>query len=169
MPWSLFISLHGLVLGWTFNISFGAVLAYKEGSLFDKGGTLFAIAGNSTPTTSPAILALSVFAYQYHLFPQGGRYPSELYLSLPVVGYVLNDPNITPGLNVEFMVGATWAAMLPILSGFILGISGLSMRGTRSASWSRTTSASAASAVSARPGSPAGTSRGTQSSRRIRA
>lgn len=129
MPWSLFISLHGLVLGWTFNIFFGAVLAYKEGSRFDKGGTLFAIAGNSTPYYVAAILSLSVLAYQFHLFPQGGRYPGQMFLRIPVFGYILNEPQVTPGFNLPFMVGATWSAMLPVLSGFVLGINGLAMRG----------------------------------------
>ncbi|MFC6964763.1 hypothetical protein ACFQJ8_24820 [Halocatena marina] len=65
MPWSIFISLYGLALGWTFNVFWGAMLAYKEGKLFDKAGTIFAMIGNSIPYYVAAIIALSVLAYQH--------------------------------------------------------------------------------------------------------
>lgn len=128
MPWSIFISIHGLALGWTFNIFFGSLLAYKEGSRFDKAGTIFAIAGNSTPYYVAAIFALALFAYELNFFPRGGRYPGSMYLSLPMLGPIVSEPNVTPGVNLPFMLGAVWSAALPVLSGFILGISGLGMR-----------------------------------------
>ncbi len=136
MPWSIFISLYGLALGWTFNVFWGAMLAYKEGKLFDKAGTIFAMIGNSIPYYVAAIIALSVLAYQHGFFPQGGRYHESLKLFYlgwdfgPLrIGWLINEPDVTPGVNVPFMVSAGWSAALPILTGFVLGISGLGMRG----------------------------------------
>ena len=129
LPWSIFISLFGLTLGWTFNILWGAALAYKEGTFFDKAGTLFALAGNSTPYYVAAIIALAYFGFTLHWFPTGGRYPPDLFLSLPIVGVVIDESSVTPGFNVPFIVGVIWSAALPIFTGFILGVSGLRMRG----------------------------------------
>ena len=129
MPWSIMISLFGLALGWSFNLFWGASLAYREGSTFDKAGTIFSLIGNAVPYFVAAIIALSIFGYTLHLFPTGGRYPEEIALSLPIFGTVLNEPNVTPGFNIPFMVGLMWHAALPIFTGFVLGISGLGMRG----------------------------------------
>ena len=129
MPWSVFISLFGLATGFTFNIFWGAALAYNEGTTFDKGGTIFAMVGNSIPYYVAAIVALAYFGYTMHLFPTTGRYPSELALSLPVIGVVFNEPNVTPGFNLPFMLGVIWHGSLPIFAGFVLGVNGLGMRG----------------------------------------
>lgn len=129
MPWSVFISLFGLALGFTFNIFWGAALAYKEGTQFDRGGTLFALAGNAIPYYVAAILALAYLGFTLHLFPTSGRYPSEMALSLPVVGTVWSATNIAPGFNLPFMLGVIWHGSLPIFAGFVLGINGLGMRG----------------------------------------
>jgi len=129
MPWSLFISLFGLALGLTFNIFWGAALAYKEGTWFDKGGTIFSMIGNSIPYYVAGILALMYFAYQVQLFPQGGRYPDEIHIVVPMLGTLISEPNVTPGFDVPFIFGVIWSASLPIFTGFVLGISGLAMRG----------------------------------------
>lgn len=129
MPWSVFISLFGLALGFTFNIFWGAALAYREGTRFDKGGTIFSLIGNSIPYYVAAIVALAYFGFMLNLFPTAGRYPAELSLSLPLIGTVLNEPIVTPGFNLPFMLGVIWHGALPIFTGFILGINGLSMRG----------------------------------------
>ncbi|MCT9098021.1 ABC transporter permease [Haloarchaeobius sp. HME9146] len=129
MPWSVFVSIWGLVLGFTFNIFWGALLAYREGSRFDKGGTIFAMVGNSIPYYVAGILALAVFGYNFGIFPQGGRYPAEFSLGAPIIGTIINDPNVTPGFNPGFIAGAAWSAALPVFTGFVLGISGLGMRG----------------------------------------
>ena len=129
LPWSIFISLFGLSLGWVFNILWGAALAYKEGTTFDKMGTVFSLVGNSIPYYVAAIVALAYFGFTLHWFPTGGRYPSELFIAVPVVGVVINESAVTPGFNLPFIVGSIWAAALPIFTGFVLGISGLRMRG----------------------------------------
>ena len=129
MPWSLFISLFGLAIGFTFNIFWGSVLAYNEGNSFDRGGTIFSMVGNSIPYYVAAILALSYFAYELALFPRGGRFPDQIALVLPVIGTVFSEPSVQPGYNLPLMLGVIWHGSLPIFTGFVLGISGLAMRG----------------------------------------
>ena len=129
MPWSIFISLFGLVLGLSFNIFWGAMLAYKEGTRFDKGGTMFSLVGNAIPYYVAAIIALALLGFHWGIFPSGGRYPSEFVVDLPVVGIVIEDRNLEPGVTPAFILAATYYAALPIFTGFVLGISGLSMRG----------------------------------------
>jgi len=129
IPWSVMISLFGLALGWSFNLFWGAALAYKEGSTFDKAGTIFSLVGNAVPYFVAAIFALSIFGYELHLFPTGGRYPDQLALELPVLGTMFSEPDVTPGYNLPFMIGVMWHAALPIFTGFVLGISGMAMRG----------------------------------------
>lgn len=115
MPWSVFISVYGLALGYISNILLGAVMAYKEGSRFDSGSTIMAVFLNSIPYYVGAILLLAAFAYNLELFPTGGRYNNDL----------------SPGFNVAFMWSILRHAALPILSTFIVGFGGraLAMRG----------------------------------------
>lgn len=115
MPWSVFVSIYGLLLGFTSNVLLGALMAYKEGSRFDSAMSTFATFMSSVPYYVGAILMLSYFAFQLGWFPTGGRF----------------DPDTIPGFNVPFMIGVVQHAALPILTGFIVGFGGgaLSMRG----------------------------------------
>lgn len=114
MPWSIFISVYGLILGTTVSLLFGAVMAYKEGSRFDSGLTIFTILNQTIPYYIVAILTLIAFAYIHPIFPTGGRY----------------SPSTTPGFNLPFMMSVAYHASLPIFSGFIAGFGGaLAFRG----------------------------------------
>lgn len=115
MPWSIFVSVYGLLSGITMTIIIGALMAYKEGSRFDKLMTSAIIVMHSIPYYVGALLMLSFFAYNLGWFPTGGR---------------MNTAT-TPGLNIPFMVGVMHHAALPIATGFILGFGGgaLGMRG----------------------------------------
>ncbi|WP_459191015.1 ABC transporter permease [Halosimplex sp. J119] len=115
MPWSVFISIYGLLLGFTTNIFLGAVMAYNEGTRFDSGLTGVIIALNSVPYYVAAILMLVAFSYQLELTPIGGRY----------------DPSTTQGFNLPFMISVVQHAALPIFSSFVVGFGGgaLGMRG----------------------------------------
>jgi len=115
MPWSVFISVYGLLLGFTSNVILGAIMAYKENSLFDKSFTGVAIVLTSTPYYVGAILMLSFLAFDLGWFPTGGRF----------------NPETTRGFNWPFMIGVLHHGALPIISGFIVGFGGgaLSMRG----------------------------------------
>jgi peptide/nickel transport system permease protein len=129
MPWSIFISLFGLALGWSFNIFWGTLLAYNEGERFDKFGTLFALTGNAIPYYVAAIIALMYFGFIWELFPTAGRWSEEFALVVPLLGEVWHPTNIQPGYNPGFVVSVIWHGILPIFTGFVLGISGLAMRG----------------------------------------
>lgn len=115
MAWSIFVSVYGLAIGFTANIVLGALMATHEGTRFDSGMTVFSIVMNSIPYYVGAVLMLAFLAFQWNLFPTGGRYPS----------------NTTPGLNPEFMLGVLHHAALPIASTILIGFGGaaLAMRG----------------------------------------
>jgi peptide/nickel transport system permease protein len=114
MPWSIFISVYGLVLGTSVSLLLGAGMAYKEGSRFDSGLTIFTILNQTIPYYIVAIITLILFAYINPIFPTGGRY----------------NPATTPGFNYPFMASVVHHAALPIFSGFIAGFGGaLAFRG----------------------------------------
>jgi peptide/nickel transport system permease protein len=115
MPWTVFISIYGLFLGFTSNVLLGAFMAYKEGGRFDKAMSTIATVMSSVPYYVIAILMLAYLAFEWGIFPTGGRY----------------NPNTTPGFNWPFMAGVINHAILPILTGFVVGFGGgaLAMRG----------------------------------------
>lgn len=115
LPWSVFVSVYGLILGYSGNLFLGAFMAYKEGSHFDNVSSIGAIVLNSIPYYVGGILMLSYLGFNWGLFPTGGRYPQGM----------------TPGFNIPFMLGVVHHAALPIASGFIVGFGGaaLEMRG----------------------------------------
>ena len=115
MPWSIFVSVYGLLIGFTINIVLGAVMAYYEGSRFDSGMTIIAIILNSIPYYVGAVIMLAFLAFTWGLFPTGGRYWA----------------GTDPGYNLEFMLGVLHHGTLPIMSSVLIGFGGtaLSMRG----------------------------------------
>jgi peptide/nickel transport system permease protein len=115
MPWSIFISIYGLLLGFTAMIFVGSMMAWKEGTRIDSGLTVFVLVMNSIPYYVGAIVMLVVLGYQWGIFPTGGRYPA----------------NVSPGFTLPFMIGIVRHATLPIMSSFIIGFAGgsLGMRG----------------------------------------
>lgn len=115
MPWSIFVSIYGLLIGFSANIVLGALMAYKEGSRFDNLASIGATFLNSVPYYVGAILMLSFLGFKLGWFPTKGRY----------------DPATTKGFNIPFMVSVLHHSALPIASSIIVGFGGsaLSMRG----------------------------------------
>jgi peptide/nickel transport system permease protein len=115
MPWSVFLSVYGLLFGFSTNIVLGAFMAYKEGSWFDSGTTILVVVLNSIPYYAVALVSLSILAFQFGWFPTGGRVSSET----------------VPGVNWPYIAGVIEHAALPILSSFVVGFGGgaLAMRG----------------------------------------
>jgi peptide/nickel transport system permease protein len=115
MPWSMFISVYGLIFGFTATIFVGVVMAWFEGTKIDSGLTVFVLILNSIPYYVGAVVMLVVLGFYWGLFPTGGRM----------------DPATTPGLNLPFIFGILHHAALPIISGFVVGFAGgsLGMRG----------------------------------------
>lgn len=108
IPWSMFLSIYGIMLGFTATILVGVIMAWKEGTKIDTGATVLVMVMRSIPYYVAAIAMLSFLGFQWGLFPTGGRAP----------------PAADPGFNLEFMIGITQHAALPILSNFIVGFAG---------------------------------------------
>jgi len=114
MPWSLFISFYGLILGTTTSLVLGALMAYTEGTKFDMGMTTFSIVNTTIPYYIVAIAVIIIFGFQLDWFPTAGRY----------------DTSTTPGFNLPFMIGVVKHGTLPIVSAFFAGFGGaLAYRG----------------------------------------
>lgn len=114
MPWSMFISVYAMVIGYTLSILIGAVMAFKEKSRFDSVSSSILIGLNSVPYYIVGILLIYFCAIQNSWFPYGGRVSSS----------------VTPGFNVPFMESLVLHGALPIFSMSMLGLGGaLTMRG----------------------------------------
>lgn len=114
IPWSMFVSVYSLVIGYTASILLGSAMAFKEKSRFDSIMSTIMVSLQSTPYYIVALLLIYTTALQLGWFPTGGR-----------VG-----TGVEAGFNLEFMTSIVHHAALPILSTSILGISGaISLRG----------------------------------------
>lgn len=107
-PWSIFLSVLGLVYGLLIGIFLGALMAYYEGSRFDVGMTVVIMLDNAVPYFVAAIFLLYFLAFQWGWFPTGGRV----------------NPDATPGINWPFVAGIFYHAALPALSFIITGFGG---------------------------------------------
>lgn len=115
LPWTLFYASVSLLISFSTGVILGAYMAYKEGSPFDIGASIFLIIVNSTPYYVFAVIALAILGYQLQWFPTGGKMPTD----------------VQPGLTFEFLFGALHHAALPIATSVFMGFGGfaLSMRG----------------------------------------
>lgn len=116
MPWSVFVSVYGLLTGLSMTVVFGSTMAYFEGGRYDKVMTVVTIVFHSVPYYVGALLMLSFLGHGLEWFPTSGRY----------------DPRTTTaGFNLPFMASVVRHAVLPIATGFIIGFGGgaLSFRG----------------------------------------
>ena len=115
VPWTVLYMSIALCLMFAIGVSMGAFMAYREGSHFDTGATLFAIVANSIPYYIAAILLLTLLGFEWSVFPTGGRM----------------NPETPVGFNVPFIVGVLTHAALPVISLVITGFGGkaITMRG----------------------------------------
>jgi peptide/nickel transport system permease protein len=114
MPWTVFVMSISLFLSFFLGVSFGAYMAYREGSMFDISLTSVFIGLSSIPYYIVAIILLFVLAYEFQFFPTGGRQP----------------PGVEPGLTYAFIAGVFYHATLPILSNVVrFGGRAITMRG----------------------------------------
>jgi len=113
-PWTIFLSVTGLVYSLVMGIVLGSLMAYFEGGKFDVGSTVFMIFNRAVPYYVVGIILLYFLAYVQGWFPTGGRF----------------DATVQKGFNVTFIVSIYQHAALPILSVLITGFGGnaLSMR-----------------------------------------
>lgn len=115
MPWTLFLLSIATLLTFGIGIVLGAVMAYLEGSRFDVGSTVVSMFLNSIPYYIFALLAISLFAYDWGLFPASGHHPT----------------GAESALSLSYAIDVVHHAALPILSLVITGLGGvaLTMRG----------------------------------------
>ncbi|MFD1511916.1 ABC transporter permease [Halomarina rubra] len=115
LPWTLFVMMTAILLSFSLGITFGALMAYTEGSRFDMGLSTTLSLFNSIPYYIVGILAVYILAYQYGWFPTSGHH----------------SYSVTPGFNIDFIVDIFYHAALPVLSIVVTGAGGraLGMRG----------------------------------------
>lgn len=107
-PWSIFLSVLGLVYGLLIGVILGALMAYYEGTRFDVGMTIVIMLDNAIPYFVAAIFLLYFLAFQWGWFPTGGRV----------------NPDATPGINAAYISGILYHATLPALSFILTGFGG---------------------------------------------
>lgn len=112
MPWSIFLSLYGIMFGFTASILVGVLMAWHEGSKLDSGLTTLVLSVNAVPYYVGAIILLTLLGVQWGIFPSGGRAPRA----------------VEPGFTIPFMTGILYHGALPILSTFLLGFAASSIR-----------------------------------------
>ena len=114
LPWSMFISVYALALGYSLSILLGVLTAYKEKSRFDSTVSSLIIGLNSIPYYIVGVVLLYFLAIRHSYFPTGGRIGS----------------GIVPGYNPAFMLSLVKHAALPAISmGALATSAALSMRG----------------------------------------
>jgi len=119
VPWTLLVMSLAVLGLFTTSLTLGAVMAYKEGSLFDLGNTVVGILTTSIPYYVAAILLIIYVGYGDGIVT--GLFP---------VNYKKPD-GVEVGLTLEFVAGAIQHATLPALSYIFTqyGLLALSMRG----------------------------------------
>jgi peptide/nickel transport system permease protein len=100
IPWTLFLGTVGIITSFVTRVVIGAVLAYREGSRLDFGGTTALLWVQSVPYFLIGIALLYVTAYQFGWFPLAGRV----------------NPEVTPGINWPYISGVLNHAFLPVFS-----------------------------------------------------
>lgn len=104
-PWTIFISVVGMIYGIVIGIILGSAMAYYEGTKFDVGMTVSMILAGGIPYFVFAIFLLYFAAFQWGLFPTGGRV----------------NPDHAAGLNPDWILSVFYHASLPVLSFIIPG------------------------------------------------
>lgn len=113
IPWSMFISVYALAIGYSVSILLGSAMAFKEKSRFDSITSSILTFLQSTPYYIVAIVLVYFLAIQNNILPAGGRIGSQT----------------EAGFNATFMLSLAEHAILPVLSMSVLGITGaLSLR-----------------------------------------
>lgn len=119
LPWTAFVMSIAILGTFVIGLGLGAIMAYKEGSLFDVSSSMVAIFLSSVPYYVAAIVLIWAVAVHIDLFPLSQRYGTEL----------------EPGFSIAFIGSAIHHAILPAMSfivtawgGYALGMRGNSVQ-----------------------------------------
>lgn len=107
LPWTLFLQIPAILLGWILGNVLGAFAAYKRGK-FDNLLFPLAIFVNSIPYYCLAIILLYIFGVIFGILPVGGGYSMSL----------------TPTFSFGFIMNALKHYILPFLSLLLIIIGG---------------------------------------------
>ena len=116
LPWTLFISVVSVSLIFALAITWGAIMAYYEGSNFDLISSSGSIVLSAIPFYILGMLLVIFLAYEFEIFPPRFR----------------SDPNLEAApMSIAFIGDVLMHAALPILSMVIanVGLQALAMRG----------------------------------------
>jgi len=108
LPYTLFILSTSMLTSFMVGILVGMFAAYRRGSLFDNMVTSFASFMSAVPNYVIGILFLYFLGARLQLFPMGGAYP----------------PGVTPGWNLDFILGLLKHAQLPFLTYVFTSVGG---------------------------------------------
>lgn len=115
LPWTIFLCSISLLCSFTLGSIIGLIISYRrKNKILDSIVSFFSVLTQSIPDFIIAILLITVFAINLHLFPLHGAY----------------NVNTTPGLNLPFILGVLHHAILPSMSYVLstVGIWTLSMK-----------------------------------------
>ena len=106
LPATIQLSAFALIVTGLIAFPVGVLSAVKKDSIFDIGGKMFAILGQSAPTFAVGLILMWVFAVQLNVFPTSGK-GGMLHMILPGValGYY----------NVAAIMRLTRSSMLEVL------------------------------------------------------
>ena len=106
LPNTVQLSMFALLVSALIAFPIGVLVAIKKDSVFDYGGKLFAILGQSAPSFAVGLILMWIFAVKLNIFPTSGKGGIE-YMVLPAVslGYY----------NVAALMRLTRSSMLEVL------------------------------------------------------
>ena len=106
LPNTVQLSMLALLVSVLIAFPIGVLVAIKKDSVFDYGGKLFAILGQSAPSFAVGLILMWIFAVKLNIFPTSGHGGIE-YMVLPAVslGYY----------NVAALMRLTRSSMLEVL------------------------------------------------------
>jgi peptide/nickel transport system permease protein len=110
-PWTVFLMGTSILFFFGIGISLGALMAYKEASLFDKSTSILSTLLSAVPFYIMAIVFVWILGYQMSLFPVSGR-----------VTYGVNPPEI------DWFVSIFRHATLPIISVVLAGFGNIALQ-----------------------------------------
>ncbi len=108
LPWTLFLAGTSTFICILIGVSLGIFAAYNRGQKFDAFGSPSLALIGAFPGMVSAMLILFFFGVKLDWFP---------------VGYGYN-PDVDPGLTLDFFLSVAYHAFLPLLSMVIIGVGG---------------------------------------------
>jgi len=108
LPWTISLLLTTTIISWVLGNILGAFIGWSGNKTLNSTLMVFSLILNRIPYYILGLILVFIFAYYWPILPSGGGY----------------DPELTPGLNITFILSAMRHAILPALSIIIASIGG---------------------------------------------